>query len=491
MTLVRCGLGSGRELKTPRGTNRPRGVRHAVPVALAALAVACIPYRPVPLDPPALGAAFSARRLDEPGLVHFLAARGVATADSGWRPRDLGLVAVYFHPVLDEARATLAVARAAEITAGGRPQPDASVGAELASAAPAGESAWTASLAAGVTLETGGKRQARIARARAATLSASLRLRAASWTVAFAADSASVVAVAADTDAAEARAESEALAGLVALLRARYAEGSVALADVAQVEAQLQASVVTRVESDKARVAARGALAGALALPLDETRTLAIQSPASPGCTLPDTLDSRRFLALALNRRDDLGAALADYAITEADVRIEVTRQRPDVHLGPGLAWDQGVVRWTLGFAFPAVMVNGNRGPIAESEARRAAAAVRFEIAQQRVIREAAVAQLQCSGEEDQLAATDSLVQGAEKRLQLAQAAYDRGETGAVEVAFARVARIRAARARNAARRDVTLASLALEQALGRWLSGPALEAGAIEHSPRTSEGRP
>lgn len=460
-------------------------------VALAALAAACIPYRPAPLVPAALGAAFSTRRLDEPGLVRFLAARGVSATDSGWRPRNLGLAAIYFHPVLDEARAALAATRAAEITAGARPYPDVRTGAGFATSTATGESPWTVMLAAGLTLETGGKRSARRARSLARSLASTLRLRASTWKVAIAAEAAGVAALVADGGAADARLESEAVAQLLTLLRARYAEGSITLADVAQVEAELQAAVVARTDAERARTAARASLAGALAVPVDEALTVAVANDTAGACAVLDTLDHRRLQSFALRRRDDVGALLADYAAAEADVRVEVARQHPDVQLGPGIAWDQGVVRWTLGLALPSVALNRNRGPIAEAEAQRAGAAARFEATQQLAIREVGAARLDCAGARDLLAAADSLIRGTEERLRLSAAAYSRGETGATETAFARLALIRAARAQRAARRQVELAGIAFEQALGGWLAGPPFTAADIERSPRSSETRP
>jgi outer membrane protein TolC len=62
---------------------------------------------------------------------------------------------------------------------------------------------------------------------------------------------------------------------------------------------------------------------------------------------------------------------------------LEIARQYPDIHLGPGYQFDQGDSKWTL-FAFPAFLpvFHRNQGPIGEADARRSAAALAVTAAQ-------------------------------------------------------------------------------------------------------------
>ena len=455
---------------------------------LSLAAVGCIPYHSAPLDPRESSAAFVRRDLADSGLTRFLVAHGVASTETTWRPRDLGLVAVFFNPELDESRGALAAARAAEVTAGQRPQPGAGASAEYATSTTAGQSPWTVSLSAGITFEGGGKRGARIARARAVSLAAGLALRAAAWRVALDAQQAAVDALGADGDLADAREEDQVLSALLDLVRARYQEGSVSLADLAQVQAERQAAVVARARAERVRTAARSTLAGSLALPVEEVLGFTITEDVRGECVVMDTLDAALLQVLALRRRDDVGAALAEYAAAEGDVRLEVARQYLDLDLGPAIIWDQGVLRWALGFALPALRFNHSRGPILEAEGRRTAAAARFEALQQSAIRDAAAARAECSGAGREVAAVDSLALGAADRLRIAEAAYARGETGGTQVEFARLALVRAARAGRTARREMDQAGVRLERALGGWLSGPSPTTADIERSPRSSE---
>jgi outer membrane protein TolC len=57
---------------------------------------------------------------------------------------------------------------------------------------------------------------------------------------------------------------------------------------------------------------------------------------------------------------------------------LEVAKQRPDFHLGPGYQWDQGENKWSVALTFELPLFNHNQGPIAEAEARRREAAAQF-----------------------------------------------------------------------------------------------------------------
>jgi len=63
---------------------------------------------------------------------------------------------------------------------------------------------------------------------------------------------------------------------------------------------------------------------------------------------------------------------------------LEIAKQYPDVRLSPGFDYNQGQNRWQLGMSAD-LPLNGNRGPIAQAEAKRKTAEARF-LAQQSAI---------------------------------------------------------------------------------------------------------
>jgi outer membrane protein TolC len=97
-------------------------------------------------------------------------------------------------------------------------------------------------------------------------------------------------------------------------------------------------------------------------------------------------LSSQSFRAAALQNRADILSALAEYNAAQSALQLEIAKQYPDVHLQPGYQFDQGDSKWSLGLVVELPVLNQNRGPIAEAEARRQEAAARFIGLQAKVI---------------------------------------------------------------------------------------------------------
>jgi outer membrane protein TolC len=90
----------------------------------------------------------------------------------------------------------------------------------------------------------------------------------------------------------------------------------------------------------------------------------------------------------ALTHRSDLLAALAEYKAAEAALRLEIAKQYPDVHLGPGYQLDQTDNKWSLGLMIELPILNQNRGHIQQAEAKRKTTAAKFEAKQASVFGE-------------------------------------------------------------------------------------------------------
>lgn len=458
-------------------------------VAVLVLALGCVRYHPAPLQPIVTADRFAARRIDDPGLSRWLADQGAQPPADRWGPRAIALAAVYFNPAVDSARAALRAAEAAEITAGARPQPSVTASIGRAGRPDQGKtSPWTTSAALGVPVGVAGRVRARRAQARAGTLAAALGLQHVAWRVALDAAASAVRTHTAAHDVRLARQEQDTLAAILALLRAQYAQGSVSLAEVARAAADVRAAGVAASRGDQVLEQQRTALARAIGLPVDAAAGIRPGEARSSGCAVVDAIAPDSLRSLALHRRQDLGAAVARYAAAEAGLRLEVARQYPTVILGPGIAWNQGSLAWSLALTVPQLLLNHNRGPIAQAEAERLVEAARFARVQQRVIRDVGGARHACLAARARRAVADSLVIETRRELALAQSAYQRGETGRSAIAFAQLARIRATRSLDAASAAVALAGTAMDRALGGWLAAPPLTTGGLMDSPRQSQ---
>src|SRR5205085_5098035 len=97
------------------------------------------------------------------------------------------------------------------------------------------------------------------------------------------------------------------------------------------------------------------------------------------------TAEARGKAALS---RTDILAALAEYAASQSALQLEIAKQYPDLHIGPGYQLDQTDNKSTLGATLTLPVLNQNQGAIGEAMARREEAAARFMAVQAKVLGE-------------------------------------------------------------------------------------------------------
>lgn len=446
---------------------------HCLLVTLLA-GVGCARYEPHPVDPAAHPRDYRTRRLEDTALVAWVARyAGMPTADQ-WTDRQIAVAALALRAELGRARSEWLSARAAVKTAGARPAPGAQAEVERAVSGLEGSSPWVVSLSGRFTVELGGKRGARVQRARAREAVAESELVRTAHEIRSRARAAALAV----THAEEARDEAvrllDGLRAVALLERGRFQEAALGSAELARTGAELAQARADLAALEREGVAARAALAGQLALAPGAVRSLRIDTAPPAGCRWADSLGADSILGLAALRRAEVTRTLAEYAAAEAELRLQVARQRPDLDLGPGFIWDQGVNRWTLALALPALLGFRNKAPIAEAEAARMAASAGVSQAQDAVLAEVAEAFEICRGIAAERDVADSLSAAAERLVAIALAAHERGETGLLEQSRAQLALLRAAAARQGAERRLEQAGLAVEAAAGEWRGAAA-----------------
>jgi outer membrane protein TolC len=239
-----------------------------------------------------------------------------------------------------------------------------------------------------------------------------------------------------------------------------------------------QQQAQARAAADAAQVAA----AKALGLPPDTLNEVPF---AWPDWGMPPGIGEEEDGAArerALLSRSDLEAAIGDYSIAEAQFKLAVKRQYPQLTIGPGYYWDHGINKFPLdvGLTLP---LNGNKGEIAEARAARDVAGKRMLALQADIYGAIAAAE-----RTEHLArnSTDT----AERRLENArhQAAQSElslhlGESSAMERVGAEILAIRAELEVLEMRAQLQAARNNLEDVLHAPLSGPevalAKEAGS------------
>ena len=363
---------------------------HLLGLLLLPLALSCAPvaYRARPIAPSATAAALAQRRLTAPGLERFLEANKAHVR--GWPPATwdlnrLVLAAWYFNPVMAVARAQAQVADAAVITAGARPNPTVTL-------APGIPGPYLFDLSFSVPLETAGRRADRIVQARALSTAARLQIGETAWQVRSAVRTALLDYLLAVRRRALLDAEAHVQARLATRLAGRVAAGEDArpIADAARVALLTQQVAVGA--ADEQVAAGRAAVAAAIGVPAVALRHLTLTWPDLGRPPAAGDVAPRVIQRDAVLNRLDVRRRLAEYAAADAALRLEIARQYPDVHLGPGYQFEEGHNYFTVGLSISLPIFNRNQGPIAEAAARRRAAAARLLATQAHVIAESETA---------------------------------------------------------------------------------------------------
>lgn len=448
---------------------RSRAVRRAtVMLALAVCSALALPgcrrFHPMALSPADTAAALEQRTLADGRLREFLRLVDPAGATSWprtvWDLHGLTLAALYFHPDLAVARAQWRVAEAGVATAGARPNPSIGVTPQYVVNSPSGLTPWVVAAALDWPVETAGKRGRRIERAAHLADAARLDLDAATWTVRANVRTALLDLVAARRRTALLTRAGEGQQAIVRLLNERVRAGAASVADVTPARLAQLTAVADLATAERQEAEARVALATAVGVPAHALDGLTIDFPldvAPPGLDGPAAELRRR----TLQQRADVLAALASYAASQSALQLEIARQYPDLRIGPGYEYDQGLNKWAVvGISVELPVLNRNQGPIGEAEAQRTLAAAQLVAVQAAAIDQIDRALAGRDAAARALADADRLLATERERLRMTRQSFEAGAVGRFELESAAVAAV----ATEQVRLD---AAVAWQQALG------------------------
>jgi cobalt-zinc-cadmium efflux system outer membrane protein len=362
-------------------------------ISAAIIFAGCAHFQPHPISPEKSAAQLESRRLEDAGLKQFLEknlGHGITSwPKQNWNLQELTLVAFYFHPSLEVARAQWLVASAGLKTAGTRPNPSVTVTPGYDSQIPGNYSPWLIPVTFDLPIETAGKRGKRIAEAEKIAEAARWNFVSAVWQTRSGVRASLLDFMIAGQRVALLQSQFATQQQIVKLLQQRFDVGEnsrpeLTIAQIAMIKTQLDLSDARSKQAD-----AHSRLAEALGLSEAALNGENVNFDfATPGVWQLTSADARN---VALRSRADILAALADYAAAEDDLRLQVAKQYPDLHLGPGYAWNSGNAgdnQWSLGLTLELPILDQNQGPIAEAEARRKLTAAKFVELQSQVIGE-------------------------------------------------------------------------------------------------------
>jgi outer membrane protein TolC len=450
-------------------------------LVLLTVGAGCHHIAPRPLAPEASAAALQARTLDDPGLRTFLASVPEGAPDEwplrNWNLDRLTLAALYFHPTLDVARAHAAAVQAGKETAAMLPNPTLGISPQLSANPMGAVSPWLATVSVDWQIETAGKRGYRMARADADADAAREAALTAAWNVRHELAAAVIALAAVDRQDALLRTELATEERLVALLEGRLHEGAASAADVAPARLGLLQVANDLADTRARRAEAMARVAAAIAVP-----TAALDDVA-----LPSSLDPAEAEALmgieqpaarrrAMLERADVRQGLAEYAASEAALRLELARQYPDVRLGPTYEFDQGQNKWGVSLTVDVPLLNRNDGPIAEAAATRDEVAARFLATQAGALAEVEQVLARRDGALERRETVRRMARDRARNLRRTRDALALGALDRVAELSAEVEHLRAERAAVDGDSAVALACVDLEATLQGPLRGAALD---------------
>lgn len=397
---------------------------------------------------------------------------GVAQFPISLWDRDLlSYCALFYHPDLDVARAQWKAAQATQITAGQRPELKAGgfVGRD-------GESPWTYGLGIDIYIETAGRREIRLDRAKNLTEAARINIAQTAWNV-----------------------RSRAMRSLlqyqynlqqIALLKQELALRQ-DMVDILQ--KRMDAGIASNVELNNARIfaqkteqayvtelgrqpALQAALASDLGLPLNQLNGMNIvDMPLSTNATVSSNdaiADIKSLQSYALLNRLDIRAGLARYEAAESGLRLEIAKQYPDFVLSPSYVFEQGDRIWTLGLNSLLTVLNRNRGLIAEATALREVEAAQFYALQTRVIRQIEMQQSTVLSVQENVKRAEQVLQVQSQRFKQTQRQFETGIADRLELTGGQLELVIAQQNRLNLSYQLQAALIELEDGLQRPIQG-------------------
>ena len=340
-------------------------------------------YRATPIVPAETASRFQSRNLSDADLQAFLAKNlsqtMTASPPKTWDLRMLWLAAQYFNPALEAARARVAEAEAAVVTAGARPNPTLGI-------APGVPSPYLLTLDFAVPIETAGKRGYRARSARGLAQAAEFDLADTAWKLRSGVRAALVDYLLATRNLDLLHSDEQIRSEQISLLEQRFAVGEIPRPDLGLARIQLSQTHLAISAAEGQVGQAKAALAAAVgisatALQDVELSWTSLESPPSVQSISPQQLQGDAVL-----NRLDVRRSLAQYGAAEADLQLEIAKQYPDLVIGPGYTYEEKNNFFTIGISTTLPVFNRNQGPIAEAEARRKGAATAFLEKQAQVI---------------------------------------------------------------------------------------------------------
>jgi len=452
--------------------------------AICLVPAGCATYQAKPLKPAVFQSQFHARTLAATGLKNFIARQPIKAQPGFPRVQTLStLVAAgwYYSPALRVQLATLAVDRANMITASQSPNPTVALSPTYAAKAGPGISPWILGFNFDIPIETAGRREDRMAQAAALTRAGRYDLGQIAWNVRQDIRQALINYVFAQQQVQLLRQQAQNTALIQSLIRSRFQAGDISRPVFTAAEIQAHQAALALVAAQGRVRQRRIQLAGAMSLPVRALAGVRLSDALLMKTPRLHTLNMKRLSKAALLNRMDIQSLLAQYQAAEAALKLQIARQYPDIHLGPGYSFNQGANDFTLGFTLALPIFNQNQGAIAAANAQRLVIADELQQKQTTVITQIRSALSQYRSALRQLRTADAIEIQARTQLLATRSAFKAGAQSRLALSESQLALNTFAQAALQARLAAVLALGNLEAILEKPLGNtPAMPKGTM-----------
>ncbi len=388
-----------------------------------------------------------------------------------WGLKELSYSALFFHPDLDLARSEWRLAESTKITATERLDPKISANVGKNTNNNSENSPWAYSLGIDVGIITAGKREARIDRAANLSEAARIKIAQSAWQVRTRLAKSLLEYVYSYKQTSLLQKELDLRLSIVDMLQKRVDAGLASNIELNNARIALQkteqalTAEQTRTPALYAALASDSGLSIQSFKPLNLDLSLLDESPSSD-LKLNDDLQTQ-----ALLNRLDLRASLARYQAAEAKLRLEISRQYPDLILSPSYTFDQGDRLWSLGISSLITLLNKNKGLIAEAYALRDIEASQFKVLQAKVLSEVNQAKASYISSLEALVRAENLVASQLDRTKQTEQQFNAGFADRLTLTSTQLENIITEHNRLAVRYKSRLASIGLEDVLQKPLT--------------------
>jgi outer membrane protein TolC len=359
--------------------------KRMLPVVAIFLLTGCAAqrYSAAPIDAGITASQLESRSLANEGLRSF-EERNLGHPISPWPLQTwdlqtLSLAALYLNPALDLARARVATAEGAILTARARPNPTFDI-------VPGVPTPYLLTQDFLFVIETAGKRGRRVQIAQDLDQAARFDLADSAWTVLTGLRVALLNYLAASRNRELVRSEEQIRQDQVAILEQIFSAGEITRLDVDLARIELSKTQVATRTAEGQVADAKAIVAAAIGIPVAGLDGAQFSWPEMDAPPTAESLSIDQVQHDAVLNRLDVRRSLAQYAAAEASVHSEIAKQYPNFNIGPGYTYEERHSFFTVGFSTSLPIFNRNQGPIAEAEGRRKEAAAAFVQTQAQVI---------------------------------------------------------------------------------------------------------